>query len=244
MALRFPTDAERPDLRGAPLLADIWPEFMYHDPVLNRLFRRGIRESPELQFYVWDDERDEVVGQGNAIPVAWDGDVGSLPDRGIDAALEARFAEGAPAPNVLCALQIMVAPSHRGEGLSRRMIERMHELGREHGFDRLIAPVRPSLKHRYPLAPIERYIDWRRPDGAHLDPWLRTHEHLGAEILKVAPQSMRIPAPVADWEEWTEMQFPETGAYVVAGALVPVAIDRERDEGLYEEPNVWMVHGS
>jgi len=23
---------------------------------------------------------------------------------------------------------------------------------------------------------------------------------------------------------------------------VPVEIDRERDEGLYVEPNVWMVH--
>ena len=38
------------------------------------------------------------------------------------------------------------------------------------------------------------------------------------------------------------MTFPETGAYVVPGALVPVEIDRERDEGLYVEPNVWMIH--
>jgi GNAT superfamily N-acetyltransferase len=244
MAFRFPTDAERPDLRGAPLLDDIWPEFMYHDPVLNRLFLRGIRESPELQFYAWDDDRDEVVGQGNAIPAAWDGDTVTLPDGGIDAVVEARFADsGGPAPNVLCALQIMVAPSRRGEGLSGRMIRRMGELGREHGLDKLIAPVRPSLKHRYPLAPIDRYIEWRRPDGAHLDPWLRTHERLGAEIVKVAPRSMRIPGSVAEWEEWTKMQLPETGTYVVPGALVPIEIDRERDQGLYVEPNVWMVHG-
>jgi hypothetical protein len=38
------------------------------------------------------------------------------------------------------------------------------------------------------------------------------------------------------------MTFPETGADVVPGALVPVEIDRERDEGLCVEPNVWMVH--
>jgi GNAT superfamily N-acetyltransferase len=243
--LRFPTDAERPDLRGAPApgLDAVWPEFLYHDPVCNEHFLRGVRESPGLQFYVWDDERDEVVGRGNAIPAAWDRDVASLPDGGLDAALEARFADGGPAHNVLCALQVMVAPSRQGQGLSRRMIERMHELGREHGFDTLIAPVRPSLKHRYPLTPIERYIEWRRPDGAHVDPWLRTHERLGAEIVKVAPQSMKVPGTVAEWEEWTKMEFPETGAYVVPGALVPVEIDRERDEGLYVEPNVWMVHG-
>jgi hypothetical protein len=76
----------------------------------------------------------------------------------------------------------------------------------------------------------------------HLDPWLRPHERLGAEIVKVAPQSMRVLGTVAEWEDWAEMPFPETGAYVVPGALVPVDIDRGRDEGTYVEPNVWMVH--
>jgi GNAT superfamily N-acetyltransferase len=243
MALHLPTDAERPDLRGAPSsLESAWPEFLYHDPVSNEFFIDRVREHPGLQFFAWDDERDEVIGRGNAIPALWDGDVGSLPDAGIDAVVEAGFAEGGPAPNVLCALQIIVAPSRRGQGLSGRMIERMRQLGREHGFETLIAPVRPTLKDRYPLTPIERYIEWRRSDGALLDPWLRTHERLGAEIVKIAPRSLRIPGTIADWEKWTQMVFPETGAYVVPGALVPVEIDRERDEGLYEEPNVWMVH--
>jgi hypothetical protein len=47
-----------------------------------------------------------------------------------------------------------------------------------------------------------------------------------------------------DMGEWTELTFPEGGSYVVPGGLVPVEIDRERDEGLYVEPNVWMVHPS
>jgi GNAT superfamily N-acetyltransferase len=243
MALHFPTRAERPGkLPHASGLEHAWPEFMYHDPVLNRLFGRVIDEYAELQFYAWDDEREEVVGAGNAIPAAWDGDAASLPDGGVDAVVEAGFAGGAPRPTVLCALQIVIDPESRGRGLSRRMIERMGEIGRDHGLGTLIAPVRPSLKHRYPLAPMERYLEWRRPDGTHLDPWLRTHERLGAEIAKVARQSMRVPGTIAEWEEWAEMEFPETSAYVVPGALVPVEIDRERDEGLYVEPNVWMVH--
>jgi GNAT superfamily N-acetyltransferase len=216
---------------------------MYHDPVANEFFMRAVRESPELQFYVWDDERDEVIGQGNAVPAFWDGDAHTLPDRGIDAALEARFAKDPPDPNALCALQIMVAPDRRGQGLSRRMVERMHQLGREHGLRTLIAPVRPSMKSRYPLTSIERYIEWRRPDGSLLDPWLRVHEALGAEILKIAPESMRIRGSVVDWRRWTHMVFPDTGPYVAPGALVPVEIDRERDEGLYVEPNGWMAHG-
>jgi hypothetical protein len=38
------------------------------------------------------------------------------------------------------------------------------------------------------------------------------------------------------------MSFPESGAYVVEGALQPVQIDRERNVGRYEDPGVWMRH--
>jgi GNAT superfamily N-acetyltransferase len=220
----------------------MWPEFLYHDPVLERLLGRVIAEYAEFQFYAWDDEQDEVVGVGMAVPASWDREAASLPDRGIDAVVEARFEDAAPTPNVLSALQIVIAPEFRGQGLSSRMIRRMAEIGRDHGLDTLIAPVRPTLKERYPLTPTDRYVTWRRKDGTHLDPWLRTHERLGAEIVKVARESSTIPGTVAEWEEWTQMAFPESGAYVVAGALVPVEIDLERDEGLYVEPNVWMVH--
>jgi GNAT superfamily N-acetyltransferase len=245
MALQFPTRAERPgSLPHTASLREraVWPEFLYHDPVLERLFGRVIGEYAEFQFYAWDDGREEVVSVGMAVPAWWDGEAASLPNGGLDAVVEARFAEGTPEPTALCALQILIAPESRGEGLSSRMIRRMAEIGRDHGLDTLIAPVRPTLKHLYPLAPMERYIGWRRADGTHFDPWLRTHERLGAEIVKVAPQSTSAPGSVAEWEEWAQMPFPETGAYVVPGALVPVEIDRERDEGLYVEPNVWMVH--
>ena len=47
---------------------------------------------------------------------------------------------------------------------------------------------------------------------------------------------------MAEWEQWTGMAFPESGSYVVEGALVPVEIDRTRDVGSYVEPNVWMRH--
>ena len=244
MALQFPTRAERTGSQPhiASMQVPLWPEFMYHDAVLERLFGRVISDYPEFQFYAWDDEREEVVGVGNTLPAAWDSRAETLPDDGIDAVVEGRFADDPPTPNVLCALQILIAPEYRGQALSSRMIQRMAEIGREHGLDTLIAPVRPNLKHNYPLTPMERYIEWRRADGSLLDPWLRTHERLGAEIAKVAPESSRVPGTVAQWEEWTGMVFPESGSYVVPGALVPVEIDRERDEGLYVEPNVWMVH--
>jgi len=244
MTLEFPTRAERTGKQPhiASLQEGVWPEFLYHGATLEPLFGRVIEEYAEFQFYAWDEERKEVVGAGNAMPAAWDGDATTLPDRGIDAVVEAPFSDNPPTANVLCALQILIAPEYRGQALSSRMIQRMAEIGRAHGLDTLIAPVRPNLKHSYPLTPIERYIEWRRPDGMLFDPWLRTHERLGAPIAKVAPESMRVRGTVAQWEEWTELAFPESAEYVVPGALVPVEIDRERDEGLYVEPNVWMIH--
>ena len=66
------------------------------------------------------------------------------------------------------------------------------------------------------------------------------HERVGGEIVQVAPRSMLIEAPVADWEEWTEMLFPDDGTYVVPGMLAPLEV---RDGvGTHVEPNVWMRH--
>src|SRR5438093_2224710 len=117
MAVQFPTRAERTGKQPhiASLQRGIWPEFMYHDAVLERLFGRVIGEYAEFQFYVWDDEREEVVGAGNAIPATWDGRPETLPDGGVDAVVEARFADDPPTPNVLCALQILIAPECRGQ---------------------------------------------------------------------------------------------------------------------------------
>src|SRR6266516_3397616 len=101
MALQFPTRAERPG--SLPHMASlreraVWPEFLYHDPVLERLFGRVIAEYAEFQFYAWDDEREEVVGVGMAVPASWHGEAASLPDGGLGAVVEARFAEGTPEP--------------------------------------------------------------------------------------------------------------------------------------------------
>lgn len=101
--------------------------------------------------------------------------------------------------------------------------------------------MRPTWKARYPLTPIERYVEWRRDDGLLFDPWLRTHERLGAAVHSIAHGSMRISGSRADWQNWTGMVFPDNGSYVVGDALVPVEFSD--DGGLYVEPNVWMRHG-
>lgn len=141
-------------------------------------------------------------------------------------------------PTALSALLAVVDPRVQGQGLGREVITAMATLARRHGMRALVAPVRPTLKHRYPLTPMARYARWRRPDGAPFDPWLRVHWRLGARVLGVAACSMVVDGRVKDWEAWTGMRFPASGDYVVPGALTTVRIDRTRNRGRDVEPNV------
>ena len=108
--------------------------------------------------------------------------------------------------------------------------------------DRVIAPVRPTLKQGYPLIPAETFMTWTRDDGLSLDPWLRTHQRLGATILAAAPASQTMTGTVEEWEKWTGVALPSTGDYTIPKGLSVLHIDREADLGTYVEPNIWLRH--
>lgn len=222
-----------PEIRASEsfeLLRRAWPEIVFHDEISNANWGRLYEERAEFQFALVDGDR--VLAEGNSLPVA------GMPAAWRDA-LRDGFAEGEP--DRLCAIAILIDPDAHGRGLSRKMLEHMRGLAAARGWE-LVAPVRPTLKHRYPLTPIERYMHWRREDGQLFDPWLRSHERLGAELVGVAPDSLVSEGTVAELEQWCGLAFPESGPYVVEGALVPVEIDLEADRGSYREPNVWMRH--
>jgi hypothetical protein len=232
--------AERPELvePAWQRTRDTLPEYNNHGDVLNVYWGRLTEERPEFQLHLVDDA-DGILARIRSIPLRFDGSIADLP-AGIDGAIARGFDEGDA--NVLCALVIMVPLDVQGRGLSAEALRALRDAASRNGLESLIAPVRPSWKERYPLTPIERYATWRRADGLLFDPWLRVHERLGATVLKSEPQSLRITGTVAEWEEWTQLPFPESGEYVFPHGLAPVAIDRDADAGRYWEPNVWMQH--
>src|SRR4029077_16527347 len=124
-------------------------------------------------------------GRGQTVPFRWNGRRNDLPD-GVEGVMHRVFEEGGGGePTTLSALVAVVDPRSRGRGLSPLIIGGMRDVAARYGLNALVAPVRPTLKSRYPLTPIERYADWRRPDGELFDPWLRVHEQLGAKILHI-----------------------------------------------------------
>ena len=47
---------------------------------------------------------------------------------------------------------------------------------------------------------------------------------------------------VAQWTDWTQLEFIESGDYLAPGMMNPFQVSLETDEGTYREPNVWMIH--
>jgi GNAT superfamily N-acetyltransferase len=243
MEQRIISTSDRPDLTGqsdAALLAD-WPEFILHDRCAAELMGRAWQLFPQFDVRLLED--GAVTAGGWAVPLRWSGAAAELPD-GYDGALTSALAgqSAAEAPDTLCVMAVAVRRDRQRAGLAGQVITALRDRATGAGLRRVVVPVRPTLKSRYPLTSMADFTRWARPDGLHLDPWIRTHQRLGAEILCPAPRSMIVTGTVADWQEWTGMAFPQTGRYVVPGALDLVEMDAERDHGSYTETNLWMRH--
>lgn len=220
----------------------VWPEFIFYDVYANRQWGHIVGVFDELQVYLLN-EADQPIAVGHTIPCVWDGSLEDLPVGWADSFVRGTcdYKEGRQ-PNTLVAIEITIHADYQGQGVSYEMIKAIRSLAEQRQFQALLVPVRPSLKSRYPITPMEQYARWKRKDGTPFDPWLRAHWRHEAEILKIAHPSMIIEASIDQWEQWTKLQFPESGDYVIPDALVPIQIDRVMEVGRYIEPNVWVHH--
>ena len=166
---------------------------------------------------------ETVVATCNSIPVIWDLNPDHLLDAGWDWALESGFhnQQLGYEPTTLAALSITVAKEYLGQGVSAQAVRAMTAIAAEHELQR-------ADRAGAPLAQAPLPAD---PDGElhSLDAARRTAlRSVAADaraarraLVKVAPHSMVIPGTVAQWEEWTGLKFPESGDYIIPGALNP-----------------------
>ena len=230
--------------RAGELAEASWPEFMLHDPVAGENWHELFDRFNEYQFALFDTETDRMAAMGNSLPFYWDQSLEALPEGGWDWVLLKAVEDHKQGimPNIQSAIQINIHPDYRSQGLSARMVHAMRAIGQAQRFKYLVAPVRPTEKSKYPLISIDDFIKWTNHEGLPFDAWLRVHARLGARILKPCHEAMTIPGSRPEWEQWTGMKFPQSGQYVISGALNPMTMDVEKDTGVYIEPNVWMVH--
>lgn len=244
MTITLVSAADRPDLvqTAEAMGSDQWPAWLSTEAL--RTYWSAIYEPPLAAYQTMAIDADgRVVGLANSIPFFLPPGT-PLPDTGWDAVLEwgVLGARAGTVPNTLSALSVAIEAGHRGTGLAARLLEAMKPPARAAGIAAMVAPVRPTLKALYPLQDFATYCSWRRADGTPFDPWLRTHEALGATVVGPAVASQTIIGTLEQWQRWTGLRFPADGSYAIPGALAPVVIDLAADRGVYLEPNLWMEH--
>jgi hypothetical protein len=224
---RFITESDSP--KGHTLPFDWWGVFTHW---------------PHLQFALINPTDGAMVGAGNALTLAWDGPAEELPDEGWNWAMvqARRDLDAGRRPTMGSALSVTLDPEFRGKQLSSVALRAMKVLLQETGVSRFFAPVRPTTKARYPITPMAEFITWKNAEGLPLDPWMRVHVRLGAQIIKPCNHSQPLAGTVAQWEEWLDLPLPASGDYVGPGLLAPLHVDRSADECVCWEPNVWIQH--
>jgi hypothetical protein len=237
------TSGDHPDLEAQAneVFRVKWPEFIFHDPIAARYHQRTSEYFPEYDVFALDEGR--VIAGGWGVPLRWDGTLEDLPD-GYDGALARSIDdhESGVVPNTFSFMAAAVGSDVTARGLAGQVLTALSARARSAGLAEVIAPLRPTLKHRYPTTPMMTFASWTRQDGLSIDPWIRAHQRMGATILATAPRSMVISGTVTEWESWTDMVFPESGSYIVPDALGLVEINRETDTGTYIEEGLWTQH--
>jgi GNAT superfamily N-acetyltransferase len=242
--LQVATLAERPGL--APLLDDLlgtWPRFLHHHPLSTLFYTSVAPRHPGFCLVAVDRSAPaEPVAKAYSFPVSWP--PGHLPPDGHDAAIMTAAGDllDGRRGRLVVGVEVTVAAAWQGRGISRLMVDAMRSNAARHGFGTLLIPVRPTHKHAEPEVPLATYAARTHPDGLPADPWLRTHARAGGEIVGIAPTSMTLAAPLADWREWTGLAFDTPGPVRVPEALAPVHCDPAHDSAVYVEPNVWVRH--
>jgi len=235
---------ERPDLYDSQeaICGRAFPVFLYYSETAAAYWEKMIRYYREYQLMLLC--KDNIAAVVNCMPLNLDIPEENLPHEAFEWGFQKGIAdyESGKAVNAVLGVQIVVPEAFKNKGLSTLAILALKEMCAEKGIETILIPVRPTLKSKYPLIDMDEYRRWTRSDGLPFDPWLRVHVRSQARVGRVCEKAVEIKGTVEQWETWTKMAFPQSGDYVVEGALCPVAIDKEKNLGTYVEPNIWVIY--
>jgi len=221
-----------------------WPEFIWHDTTAKEYWHELFDRFDDYQALLLDATTDRVAAIGHSLPFRWEEELSNLPENGWDWVIQKAVQDhkNSLEPNMQAAILVASHTEYQSQGLSTNILRALRSLGKSRGFENLIVPVRPNEKAKYPLISIDDYLTWQTEEGLPFDAWLRVHARLGGKIIKACHYSKTVRGTRAEWEAWTGMRFPQSGRYIVPGALGPLSMNLEKDEAVYIEPNVWMAH--
>ena len=129
-----------------PLFEDAFPAFITADQVAKKYIGRVWQWFPELNIVLVEDGHVPVA-TGWGVPIRWNGDVADLPAGYTDTtqrAVEGRERAEQPDTFVICGA--IFRPGRTGQGLAAQLITAVRDLAPQAGCQRVLAPVRPTLK--------------------------------------------------------------------------------------------------
>lgn len=228
----------------ASVLKQAYPKFLTHNLYDNPIWVSLFDVYPEFQFVLIESSTKSVIAQVSCLPLAWENNLEQLPEQGCDWICVQSIADSLQGrkATLLSVVSISIITEYRGKHLSLPLLEHCKKIAETYQFQSLILAARPSLKHLYPLTPMERYITWKNNQGLLFDPWLRFNITQGATLIGICSKSTTIVDTIDTWETMVDMYFSETGDYVIPGGLVPLKIDYTHQQGIYIEPNVWLSY--
>ena len=204
--MQIVTAADRPDLdtEAGAAFREKWPEFIFHDDVAAQYAPRV--ETLLLPLQHLRPRRRRGRGRRRVGRAAVLGRHRRGPPRRVRRRPGplGRRARGGPRVHDAQlhggrreALARPSGPGHRGaEELTRRAVED----GLTHVSLRFDPPGSTATR-RYSMA---EYASWVREDGLSVDPWIRTHQRMGARVLAPRGAPWVIEGSVAQWEAWAD----------------------------------------
>ena len=224
------------------LFAEGFPVFITADHEVKKYISRVREYFPQLDVMLVD-EVEAPAATGWGVPIVWSDEVDDLPTSFADVLRRAveSYESGSDA-NTFVICGAVVHPGLKGTGTATELVRALVRTGQSHGMTRVLAPLRPTRKHLYPLFSIADYASWLRYDGLPFDPWLRLHVRAGARVIALAPAAQTMIGTVQDWEGWAAMPLPATGEYVIPNGMSVLSIDATANVGTYVEPNIWVQH--